>query len=100
MMRFVRFMMLLAGSLFLLAVFRAIMGAFKAGLAESGITGGGGAAPGTSPKQGPQPARAGGELKKCAACGTYNTIQNCVTKFHGVETTYFCSNECKARHAA
>jgi hypothetical protein len=92
MMRFVRFMMLLAGSLFIMAVFRAIMGALKAGFAHSG-----GAA---SPAGGPQPVVTSGELKKCATCGTYNTIQNCVTRFHGVETTYYCSHECRARHAA
>ena len=87
-------MMLLAGSLFVMAVFRTIMGAVKAGFATGGGTP---ATPSSAGSQGPQPITVGGELKKCAACGTYNTIQNCVTKFQGVETTYYCSNACRAR---
>ena len=95
MMRLVRFLMLLAGSLFLMAVFRTIMGAFKAGFATSP-----GAANASGAKTGSPEVTTGGELKKCAACGTYNAVQNSLTKARGTETVYYCSSDCRAKHAA
>jgi hypothetical protein len=90
MMRLVRFLMLFAVGLFFMAVFRTFMGAVKSGLTHTTAS---------TPAK-PEQVANGGELKKCAVCGTYNAVLNSVTRRRGGETIYYCSNDCRARHAA
>jgi hypothetical protein len=94
MMRFVRFMMILLGGLFVMGALKIIMQGFRQGLGGQPARQ---AARGAAPQPEVTP---GGELKKCAACGVYNAAANSVTKVHGGVTTYFCSTECRAKHAA
>ena len=95
MMRFIKFMMILAGSVFVMAVFRILMNAIQKGVADMA---GGSKVPAPVEKQ-PEMAP-GGELKKCAACGVYNAVSNSVTKVRGGETYYYCSTACRTQHAA
>ena len=98
MMRFVKFLLILLGSFFVMAVFRTIMQAIQKGVADmSGETAkqpaprDAGSLPGVTP---------GGDLKKCAACGVYNAAANSVTRVRGSDTLYYCSTECRAKSAA
>jgi hypothetical protein len=94
MMRFVRFMMILLGGLFVMGALKIIMQGFRQGLGGQQARQAARAAP-------PQPeVTPGGELKKCAACGVYNAAANSVTKVQGGVTTYYCSTECRAKSAA
>lgn len=94
MMRFVRFLLMLVAGAFIMGAIRVFFGAMKKGM--SGASGSGEVANGTAR----EPFSAGGELKKCAACGTYNAAANSVIRQRGGETYYYCSTECRARHAA
>jgi hypothetical protein len=98
MMRFVRWMMILLGSFFVMAVLRTIMQAIQKGMADAlggdqkqPAAKGAAASPGVTP---------GGELKKCAACGVYNAASNSVTKVRDGVTVYYCSSECRGKAAA
>lgn len=98
MMRFIKLMMILLGSFFMMAVLRTIMQAIQKGVTD--------ATSDTATAKSPAPSAAspeispGGELKKCAACGVYNAAANSVTKLRGSVTTYYCSTECRAKSAA
>ena len=94
MMRFIKLMMILLGSLFVMAVFRTITQAIQKGF--SGSTSGGGTAVAHPPPE----VSTGGELKKCAACGVYNAAANSLTRVRGGATTYYCSTECRSKSAA
>jgi len=43
---------------------------------------------------------AGGELKKCEACGVYNAAGNSVTKVRDGVTLYYCTRECRGKAAS
>jgi hypothetical protein len=95
MMRFVRFMMILLGGLFVMGALKIVMQGFRQGL--------GGQARQPMPRNGaqqPPEVTLGGELKKCAACGVYNSAGNSVTTVRSGVTEYYCSTECRAKHAA
>ena len=86
--------MILLGGLFVMGALRIIMQGFLKGLGgqqPARATKGAAAQPEVTP---------GGELKKCAACGVYNAAANSVTKVRNGSTTYYCSTECRAKHAA
>jgi hypothetical protein len=94
MMRLIRFMMILLGGLFLMGALRIIMQGFRQGV-------GGKAARQSVPGRGDGPeVTLGGELKKCVACGVYNSAGNSVTKVRGGVTEYYCSVECRAKNSA
>jgi hypothetical protein len=94
MMRFVRFIMILLAGVFVMGALKIVMQGFRQGL--------GGQARPPVPRNGQQPPEVtlGGELKKCAACGVYNSAGNSVTRVRGGVTEYYCSSECRAKHAA
>lgn len=88
-------MMILLGGLFVMSALRIILQGFRQGL--DGQRRAGQPMPRTDPR--PE-VTLGGELKKCAACGVYNSAGNSVTKVRGGVTEYYCSMECRAKHAA
>jgi hypothetical protein len=92
MMRVIKFLMMLVGGLFVMAVLRTIMGGIQKGMGDMGRQ--------PAPVSKTPEFTPGGELKKCAACGVYNTASNSVTKVRGGETVYYCSSECRAKAAA
>lgn len=56
------------------------------------------------PKSGPQPSTSetpavAGELKKDPVCGTYVLATTAVKKISAGETVYFCSADCRDKHA-
>ena len=98
MMRFIKLMMILLGSFFMMAVLRTIMQAIQKGVTDA--TRDTAAAKSPAPSASSPEISPGGELKKCAACGVYNAAANSVTKLRGSVTTYYCSTECRAKSAA
>ena len=85
-------MMILPGGLFVMGALKIIMQGFR-----NGMTG--------QPTRQPVPASApevtlGGDLKKCVACGVYNTVSNSVTRVRAGVTEYYCSSECRGKHTA
>ena len=86
-------MLLLATGFFVFSVFRMIVNAFKTGLKMGFAVPVRGAA-GEAAKVAPA-----GELKKCAACGVYNSATNSITHVRGGATVYYCSSKCQSKAA-
>ena len=100
MMRFIKLMMILLGSFFMMAVMRTIMQAIQKGVTDATSDTPTTAAKSPTPRAASPEITPGGELKKCAACGVYNAAANSVTKLRGTVTTFYCSTECRAKSAA
>lgn len=48
----------------------------------------------------PQPERVGGQLVRCAQCGTYVPETSAISVSHGGDILKFCSDACRQSYAA
>lgn len=84
-------------SLFMISLLRMIMGAISREVGGGGSKTAGAGATGRRANPAPPPGPAGGELRKCPACGAYHTLTDVAAKNSSGAVLHFCSQACREK---